>query len=516
MDYWDTASCCFAANRPRAKGTSTLSVCKLLLMAGVLITWLTSCAAVSETVAPTPAKGAAPETVTTVPTNEPGLQRLDSTPVDEPVPETVIEISMPTSYEVPPEDVLQQISFFMGGGDGYCQRHCSFGFGQGLILYGFEPNERLRVFVYEHTGRLMSTCESDDGRVYSVSRYVTDWNVTVDDSGSLWIKTDLRNQLGEFQFVVTHPDTGEIVGEWMSMIEHLLIPGRAWGANSTVRANTGDAWLDIHAEPGYDSRVLAQIAHCETMILIGDSALVDGERWWPVRLNNQVEGWVTELWIAPTTQILSSEEENQVFKVPGFQVPPSDVLQQIAFYPSGGPQPCQGSCIFYADNELRLEGFKPDQSVRIIVCEITERGPNTEDTYGGVCRFLAEWHVTVGSTGNLSLQVADADLAQHQFIAVDVTSSEIVADTMPFMYSPVIPYGGWVAGDIVVANSGEDRLHIRNGPGYRNPIIAKVHHGDKMTVRGHPEVVTGERWWPVRLDNGIEGWVTELWIAPVR
>ncbi|MBN1810845.1 MAG: SH3 domain-containing protein [Anaerolineae bacterium] len=427
---------------------------------------------------------------------------------------------IPLGYEIPPNDVLQQIAFYLGGGDGSagCERHCLDFAEDGLLLYRFEAKRSLRILIYKQIDQRMWLCdrESDVEKLYNgIARYIGEWNVVVDSSGSLKIEADVPIEPIHV-FVIVDPRTGEVLDEWSLAIDAPVVPGGGWTAGQLVRANTGDSWLNIYSGAGYDSPVVAGVPNCGTMVLTGPSQMIGAERWWPVRVDNGMEGWASELWLAPATVSRAVDEKVGHFELNGFQVPPVDVLQQIAFYPAGGGRPCSARCLSYDGNKLVLSRFDANRSVRIVVCRINEFGPNTEDTYGGVCRFVTEWNVIVDGTGNLALQTRGGDLTDYQFVAVDADSGEILGDTWPFMYSPVVLDGGWTAGSVVKANPGQDRLNIRNRPGYSSTIIAKVHHGDKMTIRNSPRVVKGERWWPVRLNDGTEGWVTELWIAPVR
>lgn len=261
----------------RTRAPLPFAACTSLLFAAIVTEGLVSCT--SETTG----GGGSPESGS-------GLAEQVS-------PDTVILKSIPLDYEVPPSDVLQQISFYLAGGETGCTRNCRLFDDGGLTLYGFDANRSVRLLVYEGTG-IWYPCDNVDGVAAAVGRYVTEWEVILDSTGSLRLDVSKDSERW-YTFVVLDPVTGELLDKEFPIVGIALIPPGGWPAGSRVRASTSDDVLDVRSAPGYDRRVVASLAHCETATLTGDSELVKGERWWPVRLKDGVEGWVTELWIAP-------------------------------------------------------------------------------------------------------------------------------------------------------------------------------------------------------------------------
>lgn len=197
------------------------------------------------------------------------------------------------------------------------------------------------------------------------------------------------------------------------------------------------------------------------------------------------------------------------------QVPPTDVLQQVAYYPGGGdPGVCKHDCFDISGNRIMLYGFEPNQSLRILVYR-DSGSPGAE--YLGVSLYITEWCVAVDENGYLELDVSGDSPSSYSYIVLDARDNDTLALVgHNYAWGAIVPNGGFSRGSIVQSNSGDDRLNVRSGPGYSSNIIDKVNHGDRMTIIGNARIVNDERWWPVKTSNGTEGWVTELWITSAR
>jgi len=192
-------------------------------------------------------------------------------------------------------------------------------------------------------------------------------------------------------------------------------------------------------------------------------------------------------------------------------IPPSDVLQQISYYAGGGAgMDCDSKCVTSQDGNLVLYNFKSNQRLRILVYK-PSGGQSSE--YLGVARFITEWEVSVDTNGRLELDLNGGSITSYDYNIYDARDGSWQTRWGAIM-NPIIPQGGFYSGSDVKSISGDDRLNIRSGPGISNGVIAKVYHGDQMTIIGSHRVVDDVRWWPVRLRDGTEGWVSELWIAP--
>jgi len=105
-----------------------------------------------------------------------------------------VNFTLPTSPDVPPSDVIEQIVFNTGGGPGPdCTSNCFGNLDQNTVsLSNFQPNQRLRVDVYKYNKNAQEI-----GSVYD---FVTELAVQTDNNGSL--KIHLGVFVPDFTFVV--------------------------------------------------------------------------------------------------------------------------------------------------------------------------------------------------------------------------------------------------------------------------------------------------------------------------
>ncbi len=109
-----------------------------------------------------------------------------------------ISVQLPTSPEVPPANVIQQISFVAaGGGD---RPNCDLNNGNNcinanqdtILLTYFQPNQQLRVDIYYSMGK------DQDGTLRL--EFLTELEVQTDNNGTVEIHTDRDCSL--FKFIV--------------------------------------------------------------------------------------------------------------------------------------------------------------------------------------------------------------------------------------------------------------------------------------------------------------------------
>lgn len=97
-----------------------------------------------------------------------------------------ISVQLPSSPEIPPANVIQQISFLGGGGPGdypTCNSYCANLIGEKTItLTYFQPNQQLRIDIYYRTGDL-----PDGSAAYE---FLTELGVQTDNNGALVIYLD--------------------------------------------------------------------------------------------------------------------------------------------------------------------------------------------------------------------------------------------------------------------------------------------------------------------------------------
>jgi len=194
--------------------------------------------------------------------------------------------------------------------------------------------------------------------------------------------------------------------------------------------------------------------------------------------------------------------------IPSSQVPPADVLQQIAMYAVGGGEMEFGKHMRFDDNMIILQDFQRSQRLRIFVYESTRETVRA----GTALRYRTEWLVSADQNGQAKLRVTGENPANLEYLIVDASNGELLDRTGPIA-NPLMPHGGFEKGDIVTSMATQ-RLNIRSGPGYNNSVVAQVESGGALTITGASRTISGERWWPVKTENGKEGWALELWIEP--
>jgi hypothetical protein len=198
------------------------------------------------------------------------------------------------------------------------------------------------------------------------------------------------------------------------------------------------------------------------------------------------------------------------------EVPPEDILQQVRYFAGGGggTDECTSLCFKPESRRIVIRDFPPNQSLRILVYKPVGQG--STGYYLGVGKFVTEWYVEVDENGRLDLPVRGDSAVLYDYIVLDAERGETLRLIGNNYTSATIPNGGFSEGDIILSKSGDERLNIRKEPNYSGKVIDQVTDGSEMLITGHSRIVKGERWWPVKTEHGMDGWVTELWIKPVR
>ncbi len=155
--------------------------------------------------------------------------------------------------------------------------------------------------------------------------------------------------------------------------------------------------------------------------------------------------------------------------------------------------------LYMQEGGLLLYNFQPDEFIRLFAYYL--------DSYGTAS--LTGWQeYQVGHDGQLFVKVGDD--TSGVWIVVGSESGVVCeysgCGSEWCLLSNIINMGA------VEANTGTDRLNVRSGPGYEYDVIAQVASGTVMRVIGDPRNVAGDKWWPVQLDDGTEGWVIDSWV----
>ena len=158
----------------------------------------------------------------------------------------------------------------------------------------------------------------------------------------------------------------------------------------------------------------------------------------------------------------------------------------------------------YGDDKLLLYNFEPNEYVRLFAYEFSDRDESVSFPSGLVLVLVAWQEYQVDSSGQLVIQVESG----YTYAVIGDVSGD------------VYPFGRRTFDDIlsfsIEANTGSDRLNVREGPGYNYHIVAQVVSGTQMKVLGVSRRVDGDWWWPICLNDGTEGWVVDTWVKRVE
>ena len=123
------------------------------------------------------------------------------------------------------------------------------------------------------------------------------------------------------------------------------------------------------------------------------------------------------------------------------------------------------------------------------------------------------------AAGVTNLQVRDQDGVLY----VDGTAPNgAVKDQLWKIYDSIDP--NYLSGDLVLdvkvsvdasvtkvkVTTEKSNLNIRKGPGTDQPIVGKAAHGEIITLISQ----ASEQWWPVRTDDGEEGYAYAQYLTP--
>lgn len=114
-------------------------------------------------------------------------------------------VKIPSSPGRIPSDVVSQVTFLGGGGDGSCAHYCANGTfgGNTFTLTKFQPNQSLRLIVYEDPS----------------GKFITEWNVTTDSNGTKEIRLE-NGDTSNYGIVILDRDTGKKLHLTRNMLEY--------------------------------------------------------------------------------------------------------------------------------------------------------------------------------------------------------------------------------------------------------------------------------------------------------
>ena len=161
-----------------------------------------------------------------------------------------------------------------------------------LFVYGYEPNEQIRLFHYTKGGELAGWQEYE-----------------VDKKGALLIKISVDTHPYFTYFIVIGELSGEsrllqedFAGTTMDRIRQTSIqvpdcgklPPRLSLGNQARVAFTDGADMRIRVKPGLDQAILEKVPEGTRFSVLDGPSCVNEITWWKVHTNNGFEGWVAE------------------------------------------------------------------------------------------------------------------------------------------------------------------------------------------------------------------------------
>jgi hypothetical protein len=220
----------------------------------------------------------------------------------------------------------------------------------------------------------------------------------------------------------------------------------------------------------------------------------------------------------------STTDPNVVFIPSSSDVPPSDVLAQIAYLPSGGGPgmpTCEQVCA--DDHGISLQGYSPFQQLRILVYSSHE-----SSTCGLVGEYITQWSITVNSIGYKDLTISGASTEDKVFYVYDAITGNFIATSNPTLHvltleeakcsfissnssnsCPGAPPQRMVVGERGYVCTALDNVKVRDVPSRSGNEIIRIAPGTKFDVKKGPSCSDDWSWWYVETDEGIEGWISE-------
>jgi hypothetical protein len=147
--------------------------------------------------------------------------------------------------------------------------------GNRLLLCAFEPNERVRVLAYEDIGHLPGVAASTVGVLAGWQEY------RVDSRGDLVIRVE-----GDYTYTIVGDVSGDV---------HPLGGAFSGTLSFSVEASAGSTAVSVREGPGYDQRVVKQVASGARMMVTGLNRFVSEDTWLPIALSDGTAGWVPEV-----------------------------------------------------------------------------------------------------------------------------------------------------------------------------------------------------------------------------
>ena len=154
-----------------------------------------------------------------------------------------------------------------------------------ILLYNFDPGERVRLFVFTHQER--------------VSKLYAWQELQVDAKGQMLVEMELPPPPGDTQFFsyYTYLAIGERSESYGKDLLYFPCPG-AMRPRLSIEMPSRVTYTDgrplrVRRKPGFSGAILRQIPEGYEMYISGGPRCVDGVYWWRVYIEGK-QGWVAE------------------------------------------------------------------------------------------------------------------------------------------------------------------------------------------------------------------------------
>jgi hypothetical protein len=235
-----------------------------------------------------------------------------------------------------------------------------------LVLYGFAPNEAVRLFAYERE----STASHHLKRLIGWSRFQVDPSgmliVNAPEDLTYYIVGDISGMVQANAMTsapVARPILVAPCGGRSSYLEHIY-PGPGPRVNASVEAP-----MDLRSAAGFSNAVVSHVEQGTLVAIVSGPTCIENNAWWFIRTENeQQSGWVPEYQnevylLKPypkdtLSPIAKTLPEIQFDLTTANQVPPEDVFSEVGFFGQGagncGGLPAPDPMIFLAPYEAEL------------------------------------------------------------------------------------------------------------------------------------------------------------------
>lgn len=232
----------------------------------------------------------------------PPAESVDTAVVSEPAfpPGSNNEIFIPGSKQTAPNGILEQLSWF-GGGGGLTDRACgecqAYIHENNLEIINFKPYQNLKLIFYRRNGGL-NACG------FGVADFVTIAEVQVDENGSLTVP--LRGDSDEeklFVNTVIDIDSGQVeipgstgLNTSCSIDNSSSCPGAPQQKvqnGSSAHVCTQQDHLTVRSKPQIGGSEILKLETGTMFNIVGGPKCSDGFSWWKIDVNGTT-GWVAE------------------------------------------------------------------------------------------------------------------------------------------------------------------------------------------------------------------------------